>query len=98
MNLKSKLSYKSNDSNDNELNFFVNKTNFYAFNALINNDTKFCFYMDQKNQVNHIFSKIWLKKTMQLNITIIMKILNLHDNILIDNLIFMIKKNLSYSK
>ena len=51
------FNYKFNDNNDNELNFFVNKTNFYAFNALINNDTKFLFYMDQKNQVNHIFLK-----------------------------------------
>ena len=32
--------YKFNN-NENELNFFVNNTNSYAFNALINNDTKF---------------------------------------------------------
>ena len=28
------------NSNDNEFNFFVNQTNFYAFNALINNENK----------------------------------------------------------
>ena len=39
------FNYKFNDNNDNELNFFVNKTNFYAFNALINNDTKIFFFI-----------------------------------------------------
>ena len=34
------FNYKFNN-NDNEFDFFVNQTNFYAFNALINNENKY---------------------------------------------------------
>ena len=83
------VSYKFNDSNDNELNFFVNKTNFYAFNALINNDTKFCFLYGPKKSGKSYLSNIWLKKNNAIEYKNNYKdILNLHNNILIDNLIF----------
>jgi len=83
------FNYKFNDNIDNELNFFVNNTNFYAFNALINSDTKFSFLYGPEKSGKSYLSKIWLKK----NNAIEYKnnneeLLNLDKNILIDNLIF----------
>ena len=83
------FNYKFNDKNDNELNFFVNKTNFYAFNALINNDTKLSFLYGPKKSGKSYLSKIWLKKNNAIEYNNNYEvILNLHNNILIDNLIF----------
>ena len=83
------FNYKFNDNNDNELNFFVNQTNFYAFNALINNDTKFSFLYGPKKSGKSYLSKIWLKKNNAIEFTNNYEaIINLHDNILIDDLIF----------
>ena len=50
--IKQKIfNYKFN--NDiNEFNFFVNSTNSYSFNALINHDSNLLFFMDQENQAN----------------------------------------------
>ena len=83
------FNYKFNDNNDNELNFFVNQTNFYAFNALINNDTKYSFLYGPKKSGKSYLSKIWSKKNNAIeyknNYEVV---LNLHANILIDNLIF----------
>ena len=60
--IKQKIfSYKLN-KNEDELNFFVNNTNFYAFNTLINSDTKFCFLYGPKKSGKSYLSKIWLKK------------------------------------
>ena len=83
------FNYKFNDNIDNELNFFVNNTNFYAFNALINSDTKFSFLYGPEKSGKSYLSKIWLKK----NNAIEYKnnneeLLNQDKNILIDNLIF----------
>ena len=79
----------NNNNNDDGLNFFVNQTNFYAFNALINNDTKFSFLYGPKKSGKSYLSKIWLKKNNAIeyknNYEVI---INLHTNILIDNLIF----------
>ena len=83
------FNYKFNDKNDNELNFFVNKTNFYAFNALINNDTKLSFLYGPKKSGKSYLSKIWLKKNNAIEYKNNYEVLlNLHNNILIDNLIF----------
>ena len=83
------FNYKFNDKNDNELNFFVNKTNFYAFNALINNDTKLSFLYGPKKSGKSYIAKIWLKKNKALEYNNNYEVLlNLHNNILIDNLIF----------
>ena len=83
------FNYKSNDNNDNELNFFVNQTNFYAFNALINNDTKFSFLYGPKKSGKSYLSKIWLKKNNAIEYkNNYDEIFNLNYNILIDNLIF----------
>ena len=83
------FNYKFNDNYDNELNFFVNKTNFYAFNALINNDTKLSFLYGPKKSGKSYLSKIWLKKNNAIEYNNNYEVLlNLHNNILIDNLIF----------
>ena len=83
------FNYKFNDNNDNELNFFVNQTNFYAFNALINNDTKFSFLYGPKKSGKSYLSKIWLKKNNAIEYkNNYEEIFNLSYNILIDNLIF----------
>ena len=83
------FNYKFNDKNDNELNFFVNKTNFYAFNALINNDTKLSFLYGPKKSGKSYLSKIWLKKNNAIEYKNNYEmLLNLHNNILIDNLLF----------
>ena len=83
------FNYKFNDNDDNELNFFVNKTNFYAFNALINNDTKLSFLCGPKKSGKSYLSKIWLKKNNAIEYNNNYEVLlNLHNNILIDNLIF----------
>ena len=83
------FNYKFNDKKDNELNFFVNKTNFYAFNALINNDTKLSFLYGPKKSGKSYLSKIWLKKNNAIEYNNNYEVLlNLHNNILIDNLIF----------
>ena len=55
------FNYKFNDNNDNELNFFVNKTNFYAFDALMSNEIKFSFLYGPKKSGKSYLAKIWLK-------------------------------------
>ena len=55
------FNYKFNN-NDNEFNFFVNQTNFYAFNALINNENKYSFLNGPKKSGKTYLAKIWLKK------------------------------------
>ncbi len=83
------FNYKFNDKKDNELNFFVNKTNFYAFNALINNDTKLSFLYGPKKSGKSYLSKIWLKKNNAIEYkNNYEELLDLHNNILIDNFIF----------
>ena len=83
------FNYKFNDNNENELNFFVNKTNFYAFNALINNHTKFSFLYGPKKSGKSYLSKIWLKKNNAIEYNNNYEtLLNISSNILIDNLIF----------
>ena len=79
----------NNDNNDNELNFFVNETNFYAFNALINNDTKFSFLYGPKKSGKSYLAKIWLKNNNAIEYNNNYEALfNFRSNILIDNLIF----------
>ena len=83
------FNYKFNDNNDNEHNFFVNKTNFYAFNALINNDTKFSFLYGPKKSGKSYLAKIWLKNNNAIEYNNNYEtLLNISSNILIDNLIF----------
>ena len=83
------FNYKFNDNDDNAHNFFVNETNFYAFNALINNDTKLSFLYGPKNSGKSYLAKIWLKNNNAIEYNNNYEtLLNISSNILIDNLIF----------
>ena len=55
------FNYKFNSS-QNELNFFVNKTNFYAFNVLINNNSELSYLYGPSKSGKSYLAKIWLKK------------------------------------
>ena len=91
------FNYKFNDDNDNELNFFVNKTNFYAFNAIINNEIKCSFLYGPKKSGKSYLSKIWLKKNNAIEYNNNYEALfNLQKNILIDNLIFYDQEKIFY--
>ena len=48
--------------NLNEFNFFVNETNFYAFNSLINNKNQLSFLYGPNKSGKSFLSNIWLKK------------------------------------
>ena len=74
-------------NNNNEYDFFVNKTNSYAFNGLINNESFFSFLYGPSKSGKSFLSNIWLKKN---NATQINKNYNLFlkskVNILIDDI------------
>ena len=83
------FNYKFNDD-QNELNFFVNETNFYAFNALIHNNSKFSFLYGPYKSGKSYLAQIWLKKNNAIeynNISNYELLLNDKKNILIDNII-----------
>ena len=81
------FNYKFNN-NDNEFNFFVNETNFYAFNALINNDIKHSFLFGPKKSGKSYLAKIWLKKNNAIKFDINRDLHAIqYKHILIDNLI-----------
>ena len=68
----------------NELNYFLNKTNFYAFNGLINNETQFSFLYGPNKSGKSFLSHIWLNKNNGFKLKKNIKILN-NKNILIDD-------------
>ena len=71
---------------ENEFNFFVNKTNSYAFNALINNKINFLFLYGPKRSGKSTLSQIWLKKHNAIQYNNNYEILiNQKNNILIDD-------------
>tara|TARA_B100000674_G_scaffold97397_1_gene70012 strand:+ start:93 stop:719 length:627 start_codon:yes stop_codon:yes gene_type:complete len=76
-------------NNDDEFNFFVNQTNYYAFNAIINNETNYSFLYGPKKSGKSYLAKIWLNKNNAIqfgnNYELLLKKKN---NILIDNIIF----------
>ena len=59
--MQKSFEYKFNNE-ISELNFFVNKTNFYAFNVLINNNSNYSFLSGPKKSGKSYLSQIWLKK------------------------------------
>ncbi len=70
-----------------EQNFFVNKTNFYAFNNLIKNNSKFSFLFGPHKSGKSFLAQIWLKKNNALLITNHDSSFDgNNDNILIDNI------------
>ena len=83
------FNYKFNND-QNELNFFVNKTNYYAFNVLINSNSQFSFLYGPNKSGKSYLAQIWLKKNNAIEYNKISNyelILNNKKNILIDNII-----------
>ena len=71
----------------NEFNFFVNKTNFNAFNTLIKNNSKFSFLYGPKKSGKSFLSQIWLKKNNAISINNLDQFIdNNINNVLIDNI------------
>ena len=77
------------NNNLNELNFFVNETNFYAFDFLINNKNQLSFLYGPNKSGKSFLSNIWLKKfdAIELNNNFEFPLQNKH-NLLIDDILF----------
>ena len=86
MNKQNIISYRFKD-NINELNFFVNETNFDAFNRLINQEITFTFLYGPKKSGKSFLAHIWKNKfnakKLSNNFEVLIKN---KDNILIDDL------------
>ena len=81
------FNYKFNN-NDNEFNFFVNETNFYAFNVLINNSSNFSFLYGPNKSGKSFLAQLWLKKNNAIKLNNhYNKFLDNNANLLIDNLL-----------
>ena len=79
----------------NELNFFVNKTNYYAFNALINNELQLSFLYGPKKSGKSFLAEIWLKKNNALKYDSNIELLSENkQNILVDNFISYDEENI----
>ena len=61
VNIQKIINYKFKD-NINELNFFVNKTNFHAFNILINQESTFSFLYGPEKSGKSFLAHIWKNK------------------------------------
>ena len=71
----------------NEFDYYVNETNFYAFNNLINNNSKFSFLCGPKKSGKSYLSKIWLHKNSAIKFNTNYKLfIDNKNNILIDEL------------
>ena len=77
------------NNNLNEFNYFVNETNFNAFNILINNKNQLSFLYGPNKSGKSFLSNIWLKKfdAIKLNNNFEFPLLN-KQNILIDDFLF----------
>ena len=74
--------------NQNYTNFYVNKTNFHAFNGLIKNNLKFSFLYGPEKSGKSFLSEIWLKKNNALQFKNNLQfLLNKRKNVLIDSLL-----------
>ena len=82
------ISYTFKD-NISELNFFVNKTNFHAFNRLINQESTFSFLYGPKKSGKSFLSNIWKNKYNAIKLSNnFEELIKKKDNILIDDLYF----------
>ena len=82
------ISYTFTD-NINEINFFVNKTNFHAFNRLINQESTFSFLYGPKKSGKSFLSNIWKNKYNAIKLSNnFEELIKKKDNILIDDLYF----------
>ena len=87
MSIQKSFNYKF-EKDHNELNFFVNKTNFYAFNSLINNETKFSFLNGPKKSGKSFLANIWLRRNCAIQYNNSYKFhIEQKNNILIDDLL-----------
>ena len=88
MIMQNSFHYTFNDDM-NEINFFVNKTNFYAFDVLINNNSNFSFLYGPKKSGKSHLAQIWLKKNyaIKFNNGNYKKLLSEKNNILVDDLL-----------
>ena len=75
-------------NDENEQTVFVNKTNFYAFNALINEDSRFSFLYGPKKSGKSYLAQIWLNKNnaIKYNNSYYELVLNENKNLLVDNI------------
>ena len=86
MNKQKIINYSFKD-NINELNFFVNKTNFHAFNKLINLQSRFTFLYGPKKSGKSFLAHIWKNKFNANKLSNNFEdLLKKKDNILIDDL------------
>ena len=96
MNKQKSFIYKFNDKID-ELNFFVNQTNYYAFNNLINNNIKFSFLYGPKKSGKSYLSQLWLTKNNAIKLNKNYdSFLDNRKNILIDELLFYDEEKIFY--
>ena len=85
MNIQKSFTYNFND-NFSDVNFFVNETNLYAFNGLINNNIQLLFLYGPKKSGKTFLSNIWLKKNNAIELKKnFQTILNNKKNVLIDD-------------
>ena len=90
------FSYYFKDSH-NELNYFVNETNHYAFDGIINTNTKLSFLYGPIKSGKSFLGKIWLKKNNAVQfLNNFEYIINCNKNILIDNLNIHNQENIFY--
>ena len=77
------------DHEIDEVNFFVNDTNYYAFNALINNNSSFSFLYGPKKSGKSFLAHIWKNKYNANKLSNnFEELIKKKDNILIDDLYF----------
>ncbi len=93
MILQRSFSYKFKVNND-EHNFFVNNTNYYAFNALINNVSNFSFLYGPNKSGKSYLAYLWLQKNNAINIKKNNLFLDTKQNILVDNLLMYDEENI----
>ena len=88
MNKQNIISYTFKD-NINDLNFFVNETNFHAFNSLINEGITFSFLYGPKKSGKSFLAHIWKNKYNANKLSDnFEELIKNKDNILIDDLYF----------
>ena len=87
MTKQKSFNYKFSDD-VNEFNFFVNETNFYAFNVLINNNSNLSFLYGPNKSGKSYLAQLWLKKNHAIKLNNNHnKLLDNNQNLLIDNLL-----------
>ena len=89
------FNYQFNNNNFNESNYFVNQTNFHAFNSIINNNFNLSFLYGPKKSGKSFLSKIWLKKNSAIELKNNYEFfLNNDVNVLIDDLLYFNQENI----